>query len=67
MRNIMALATFREALVHTLSVRLTVAVATGRHSHVLGGVTSCAGNLAMLGFACSKRSIDRIVASSTEL
>ena len=67
MRNIMALATFREALVHALSVGLTMAVSTCWHSHVLGGVTGCTGNLAMLGFACSKRSIDRIMASSTEL
>ena len=67
MRNIMALTAFREALVHTLSVRFTMAVSTCRHSHVLGGVTGCTGNLAVFGCACNKCRIDRIVASSTEL
>ena len=58
MRNVMALAACREALVHAVSMRLTMAISTFRHRHVLVGVACCTGNLAMLGRAGCEGRID---------
>ncbi len=67
MSNIMALATFRETLVHALCVRQTMAVSTLRYGLVLVGVTGCTGNLAVLGLAGGKSCKHRIMTSGTEL
>ena len=63
----MALTTFRETLVHAVSVRQTVAISTLRNRHVLVSVTGCARDLAVLGLARSKSCKSRIMTRGTEL
>lgn len=58
----MALATFRETLVHAAGVRLAMTFITCRNSHVLISMAGCAGNLAVLGLARGQSCKDRIVA-----
>lgn len=62
-----ALTTFREAIVDTLSVRQTMTVATLRNILVLVGMTGDTGNLTVLGGARLEHGICRIVAGGTEL
>ena len=61
MRNIMALATFREALMHGFCVWQAMAIIALRYSLMLSGVTSGTSDLTVLGWARSERSKDRVV------
>jgi len=63
----MALTTFRETLVHAVSVRQTVAISTLRNCHVLVSVTGCARDLAVFGLARGKSRKSRVVTRGTEL
>lgn len=65
--NIMALTTFRETLVHAVSVRQAMTISTLWNRHVLVSVTGCARDLAVLGLARGKRCKSRIMTRSTEL
>jgi hypothetical protein len=63
----MALTTFRETLVHAVSVRHAVAISTLRNRHVLVSVTGCARDLAVLGLAHGKSCKSPVVTRGTEL
>ena len=65
--NVMALTTFREALVHALGVWQTMTIRTLGHSLVLVSMTGCARDLAMLGGACGKSRKDGVMTCSAEL
>lgn len=65
--DVVALAAFREAVMHRLCMGQPVAIGAIGHGLVLGGVAGCAGDLAVLRLACGQRCKDRIVARGTEL
>ena len=63
----MALTTFRETLVHAVSMRQTVAICTLRNHHVLVSVAGCARDLTVFGLARGKSCKSCVVTSGTEL